>query len=146
MQIVYFCFCFPCLRRHIQKNIKSKSLLPMVSFLEFYYFRSYIKSLIHFALNLYSVRKWSNCILLHLAVQFSQHFIFLKDFIYLSMKDTQREKGRDVSRGRSRLQAGSLMWDWILRPWITPLARGRCSTAEPPRCPWLANFLLTIRW
>ena len=49
------------------------------------------------------------------------------------MKDT--EKGRDAGRGRSRLQAGSLVWDLILRPRIMPWARGMCSIAEPPRCP-----------
>ena len=27
------------------------------------------------------------------------------------MRDTERERGRDISRGRSRLLAGSPMWD-----------------------------------
>ena len=38
-----------------------------------------------------------------------------RDFIYLFMTDTQRgrERGRDTSRGRSRLHAGSPMWDLI---------------------------------
>ena len=41
---------------------------------------------------------------------------FLKDFlfIYLFMRDTERERGRDTVRGRSRLHAGSPMWDSIL--------------------------------
>ena len=43
---------------------------------------------------------------------------FFKDFIYSFMRDTQRERekerGRDTGRGRSRLHAGSLMWDSIL--------------------------------
>ena len=48
----------------------------------------------------------------------AQYFLFiildfLKDFIYLFMKDTQRERGRDTGRGRSRLHAGSPMWDSI---------------------------------
>ena len=30
------------------------------------------------------------------------------------MRDTQRERGRDIGRGRSRLHAGSLTWDLIL--------------------------------
>ena len=40
---------------------------------------------------------------------------FFKDFIYLFMRDTQREKerGRDIGRGRSKLHARSLMWDSI---------------------------------
>ena len=35
--------------------------------------------------------------------------MFLKYFIYLFMRDTER--GRDIGRERSRLHAGSLMWD-----------------------------------
>ena len=38
-------------------------------------------------------------------------YFFLKIFIYLFMRDTERERGRDTGRGRSRLHAGSLMWD-----------------------------------
>ena len=30
------------------------------------------------------------------------------------MRDTHRDTGRDTGRGRSRLHAGSLMWDSIL--------------------------------
>ena len=29
------------------------------------------------------------------------------------MRDTERERSRDTGRGRSRLHAGSLMWDSI---------------------------------
>ena len=39
---------------------------------------------------------------------------FFKDFIYLFMKDTEGERGRDTGRRRSRLHAGSPMWDSIL--------------------------------
>ena len=41
--------------------------------------------------------------------------IFFKDFIYLLMRDTEREKVRERGRerGRSRPHAGSLMWDSI---------------------------------
>ena len=39
---------------------------------------------------------------------------FLKDFIYLLMTNTERKRGRDTGRGRSRLLAGSPMWDSIL--------------------------------
>ena len=43
------------------------------------------------------------------------YLFFLK--IYLFMIDTdKRERGRDTGRGRSRLHAGSLMWDSILGP------------------------------
>ena len=39
---------------------------------------------------------------------------FLKDFINLFMRDTERERGRDTGRGRSRLPAGSPTQDSIL--------------------------------
>ena len=42
-------------------------------------------------------------------------FFFFKDFIYLFMRDPERE-GRDTGRGRSRLHAGSPMWDSIPGP------------------------------
>ena len=43
------------------------------------------------------------------------YFSFLKKyFIYLFMRDTER--GRDISRGRSRFPAGSVMWDSIPGP------------------------------
>ena len=38
---------------------------------------------------------------------------FFKDFIYLFMRGTGRERGRDIGRGRSRLHAGSPTWDSI---------------------------------
>ena len=28
------------------------------------------------------------------------------------MRDRERERGKDTGRGRSRLHAGSLMWEW----------------------------------
>ena len=43
--------------------------------------------------------------------------VFFKDFIYLFMRDTQREASRDIGRWRSRLHAGSPMWDTIPGPW-----------------------------
>ena len=42
-----------------------------------------------------------------------ESFFFFKDFIYLFMRE--RERGRDTGRGPSRLHAGSLTWDSILR-------------------------------
>ena len=42
-------------------------------------------------------------------------FVLLsKDFIYSFMRDTHTERGRDISRGTSRLHTESLMWDSIL--------------------------------
>ena len=36
---------------------------------------------------------------------------------------TERERGRDTGRGRSRLHAGSVMWDSIPGPWDHALSR-----------------------
>ena len=49
------------------------------------------------------------------------NFIFL---IYLFMRP--RERGSDIGRGRSRVHAGSPMWDLIPGPRTTPWAEGRC--------------------
>ena len=54
------------------------------------------------------------------------------------MRDTER--GRDIGRGRSRLRARSPMQDLILDARVMPLAKGRCSTDEPPRCPRMPGF------
>ena len=53
----------------------SSSVLP-VFLEEFYSFWSYIQALIHFEfIFVYGVRKCSNLVLSHVAIQFSQHFI-----------------------------------------------------------------------
>ena len=41
-------------------------------------------------------------------------FLFLKNFI---IHERHGERGKDIGRGRSRLPAGSLMWDSIPGPW-----------------------------
>ena len=43
----------------------------------------------------------------------TQESPFFLNFIYLFMRDTQTERGKDTGRGRSRLQAGNPMWDLI---------------------------------
>ena len=52
--------------------------------------------------------------------------IFLKGFIYLFRRDTERERerGRDTRKGRSRLPAGSPSWDLIPVSRIMPSAEG----------------------
>ena len=52
--------------------------------------------------------------------QWSKSPEFLSGFIYLFFKrfylfihERHRERGRDIGRGRSRLHAGSPMWDSI---------------------------------
>ena len=62
-------------------------------------------------------------------------FLF-KDFIYLFMRDTQRERGRDTGRGKSRLQQEAWCGTQSQESGITPWAKSRRSTAEPPRHLW----------
>ena len=49
------------------------------------------------------------------------------------MRDTER--GKDTGRGRSRLPTEAQCRTWSQDPGITPWAKGRCSTTEPPRHP-----------
>ena len=41
---------------------------------------------------------------------------FFKKIFYLFIHERHRERGRDIGRGRSRLHAGSPMWDLIPGP------------------------------
>ena len=59
--------------------------------------------------------------------------VFFKRF-YLFIHKRQKERGRDTERGRSRLYAGSPMWDSIPGPRDHPLSQRQThSNAEPPR-------------
>ena len=57
--------------------------------------------------------------------EFCMSFIFFKDFIYSFMRyiETERERGRDTGRGRSRLLAGSPTWDSTPGPQDQALGR-----------------------
>ena len=56
--------------------------------------------------------------------------------------ERERERGRDTGRGRSRLHAGSLMWDSIPgTPGSRPEPKGDALTAEPPRCSFFKDFI-----
>ena len=76
---VYFCFCFLCLRRQIQKNIALiyvKDCSAYVFLQEFYSIHLTFRPLIHLEfIFIYGVRECSNFILLHVAVLFSQHHL-----------------------------------------------------------------------
>ena len=48
------------------------------------------------------------------------------------MRDTEREGGRDTGRGRSRLHAGSPMWDLILGLQDHGQAKSRRITLSHP--------------
>ena len=41
-------------------------------------------------------------------------YFFLFNILFISSWETQKERGRDIGRGRSRLHAGNTMWDLIL--------------------------------
>ena len=60
---------------------------------------------------------------------------FLKIFIYLLMRATERERQRHWLREK-QVPARILMWDSVLDPRIMSRAKGRHSTTEPPRCPY----------
>ena len=70
-------------------------------------------------------------------------------FIYSWEAQRVRERGWDTHRGRSRLPVRSRMQDSNLDPGITPWAKGRHSTAKPPRhpCPHIfLKWLVYISW
>ena len=76
---MYFCFYFHYSRKWIKKILLqfiSKSFLPMFSFKSFIESGLTFRSLIHFEFTfVYGVRERSNFILVHVAVQFSQHHV-----------------------------------------------------------------------
>ena len=72
------------------------------------------------------------------ALRINKYFIFnlisiFKDFIYLFMSDTER--GRDTGRGRSRLPAGSPMWDSIPGPGSQPELKPDAQPLSHPGAP-----------
>ena len=60
---------------------------------------------------------------------------FLIAFIYLFMRDTERERGRDTDRGRSRLPAGSPMRDLIPIPESRPEPKEDTQPLSHPGVP-----------
>ena len=63
---------------------------------------------------------------------------------YVFIHEGHRERGRDTGRGRSRLHAGSSMWDSIPGSRDHTWAKGRCSTTESPTGRLLASFLRLV--
>ena len=76
---LYFCFYFCYSRSWVIEDLALIYVIKCSSYvflLEFYSFWSYITSLIHFEfIFVYGVRKCSNFIFSHVAVQFSQHHL-----------------------------------------------------------------------
>ena len=79
---VYFCLCFPCLGRHIQKILLKpmpKGIMPIFSSRRLVVLHFTFKIFIHFEfIFVHGLRKQSSLILLHIAVQLSQHCLLKK--------------------------------------------------------------------
>ena len=61
-------------------------------------------------------------------------YSFLKDFIYLFMRDTERG-AETQAEGEAGSLRGARCGTWSQDPGITPWAEGRCSTTESSRLP-----------
>ena len=94
---IYFLY----FRRQIQKNntllwFTSKNVLPMFSSWSFIAAGLTLRSLIHFELTVvYNVREYSNFILLHVGIQFSQHDLLKRlSFLHLIVLPPPCRTGR----------------------------------------------------
>ena len=86
----------------------------------------------------YSTHIATAIIVLKRNISCQNNLILMFCFCFLRIsfiRERQRERGRDTGRGRSRLPAGARWgpqsWNFGIMSW----AKGRCSTAEPPRHP-----------
>ena len=111
VSFVYFCFYCPCLWRQIQKYTAEtdvKGHTACVCFHRLVVLGLTFKSLIHFKLIFVCyVRKGSSLILLHVAVQFSQHPFWKNCLFGLFKKERDRELSgissyKDTNSVRSR--------------------------------------------
>ena len=78
---------------------------------------------------------------------FHSVFCLFLDFIYLFMRDTQRE-AETQGRGRSRLPVGSPMQDSIAGPWDHDLSQRQmlnCWATQAPCILFLNTFLLILK-
>ena len=76
-------------------------------------------------------------------VWFGHIFIFFKDFIYFFMRDTEREAETQAEGEAGSIRearCGTRFQDSGITPW----AKGRHQTAEPPRDPLACQFIKTI--
>ena len=67
-------------------------------------------------------------------------FVFLKDFIYLFMRDRERERERE-REGEAGSMPGAQRGTRSRDPGIMPWAKGRHSNTEPPRHPYILFFI-----
>ena len=63
--------------------------------------------------------------------------------MYLFMRGRERERGRDTGRGRSRLPAGSPLWDSILGLQGHPGPKAGTKLLSHPEIP-LKSFLISL--
>ena len=63
-----------------------------------------------------------------------KHLFKKKDFIYLYMRDTERE-AETQAEGEAGSLRGARRRTPSRDPGVTPWAEGRRQTTEPPRCP-----------
>ena len=76
--VVHFCFCFPCLWRCVKKLLWPRTKRFLLAFSSRILVASCLtlRYFVHFEfIFVYGIRKWSRFVLLHVAVQFSQHHL-----------------------------------------------------------------------
>ena len=86
----------------------------------------------------------------YLLIQYLQYTFVLKDFIHLFMRDTHRERERGErerereaetqAEGEAGSMQGAQRGTRSQDSRITPQAKGRRQTAEPPRDPLLQHY------
>ena len=83
------------------------------------------------------------CFLWNISFFFNLFFHFFKDFIYLFMRihRVERERGRAIGRGRSRLPGRILMWDSIQDPGIIPWPKADSQLLSHPDVPYFLESL-----
>ena len=99
----------------------------------------------HFCRHAWKTQSFDTKLLTYYTWVFS--FLFFFKILFIPSWETHRERGRDTGRGRSRVLAGSLMWDSIpglqnhalsqrqtLNRWATQVSH------EPPRRPHFVFF------
>ena len=64
--------------------------------------------------------------------------------LYSFVRDTEREV-ETQTEGEAGSPRGARCGTWSQDPGVTTWAKGRCSTTEPPRCPYIWIFLFQFK-
>ena len=100
------------------------------------FFRELEQIILRFVLNQKRPRKARGILFYFILFYFILFYFILLYFLFIYDSDTQRERGRDTGRERSRLHAPGARHGTPSRvSRIVPWAKGRCQTAAPPRDP-----------